>query len=291
MIRNTAFAMFFVMNLEFVTHTSETIDAQSGTVHPEELISYWDTRADSYLDGVAGELDDDRRTAWERAIGAECREALEFVRDTGRIPRILDLGCGPGFFEVLFAPYACSIDAVDASPQMIDRAVRNLKNRGIEHDTRFHVSDVTTLPFPDKTFDLAIARNVTWLLLNPEGAYAEWLRVLRPGGMLMIYDANWYRYLFDPAIDAQRRHDQAENYLEGWDEDAQADAAQELEFEKTSAKLPLSPILRPDWDVDTFKRLNASRVEADREAWRGIWTESERAYYGSSPMFMVKVTK
>ena len=46
-------------------------------------------------------------------------------------------------------------------------------------------------------FDVIVTRNLTWDLPHPESAYREWHRVLRSGGILLNFDANWYRYQFD----------------------------------------------------------------------------------------------
>ena len=48
-----------------------------------------------------------------------------------------------------------------------------------------------SLPFDDNSFDCIISRNVTWTLLDTKQSYQEWLRVLRPGGKILIFDANW----------------------------------------------------------------------------------------------------
>ena len=264
---------------------------KNNPVEFDHLVDYWDSRADSYSSGVLGELADNRRAAWEAAITKRASDTLDKAREAGRRPRILDLGCGPGFFEVMFIGWDCRVDAVDASLQMLDRARANIAELPGANSITFHEGDVSALPFADNAFDLALCRNLTWLLLEPERAYAEWLRVLRPGGRLLVFDANWYRYLFDSEIAARRNVDQAGNRLEGWDDEAQSDAAQEREFEKTAAQLPLSPVLRPQWDVEAFLRLGATHADADPDIWQEIWTENERSYYGSSPMFLAECTK
>ena len=46
----------------------------------------------------------------------------------------------------------------------------------------------------DNTFDMIVSRNVTWNLEHPDRAYYEWMRVLKPGGVLLNFDANWYHH-------------------------------------------------------------------------------------------------
>ena len=57
--------------------------------------------------------------------------------------------------------------------------------------------DAQNLEFEDGVFDVVISRNLTWNLKDPERAYREWCRVLKPGGKLLNFDANWYGYLYD----------------------------------------------------------------------------------------------
>ncbi len=126
---------------------------------------------------------------------------------------------------------------------------------------------------------------------DPEGAYCEWLRVLKPNGVLAVFDANWYLYLFDLEIAEKRKSDMANNALEGWDEDAQATSDEEKRSEEIARSLPLSPVVRPAWDLEVLDRLGAADVVADENVWQRVWTENEHSYYASSPQFLVKAVK
>ena len=256
----------------------------------EEIKSYWDGRATSYSNGVLGELADDRGEAWRKVMIREARNVLEAARLQGREPRVLDLGCGPGFFTVLFTQMGCQVDAVDTSAEMLDRARTNLAAAAPEAKAAFHQGDIASLPFEDDTFDLAVSRNVTWLMREPEATYAEWLRVLRTGGKFLAFDANWYLYLADPELAAARRADMDGNVLEGWDEEAQATSQQEDWCEQIARDLPLTPVVRPAWDEETLRALGAA-VRIDEGIWRELWTPNEQSFYASSPMFMVEAVK
>ena len=256
-----------------------------------EIEEYWDVRAESFSNGVRGELGDDRHIAWKRVLERAMSGCLAEAYLYGRTVRALDLGCGPGFFSIVLAELGCAVDAVDASAEMLECARANVDAAACSLQVSFHESDVTHLPFEDDTFDVVACRNLTWLMLDPEAAYAEWLRVLRPGGKLVVFDANWYRYLVDESIDAQRRIDQESNVPECWDEDSLATTAEEKHCEEIAARLPLTPVLRPAWDLEVLPRLGARHVRADEEVWGELWTESEQAYYGSSPLFLVDAVK
>ena len=257
----------------------------------KEFTAYWNGRAESYSNGVVGELADERKLAWERVLGEHVANVFEQATQQHRAPRVVDIGCGPGFFSVLFAERGCRVCAVDASEEMQLRAEHNV-NANVDHaDVDYVHSDFAELPLADDTFDLVVGRNVTWLMRDPEGAYAEWLRVLRPGGKLLMFDANWYRYLVDSEVAAQRAADQQNNVLEGWDEDAQATSDEEKRCEELATNLPLTNVLRPGWDVDALMRLGARSAHADEDVWLRVWSPNEQSYYRSTPMFLVEATK
>lgn len=258
----------------------------------EAVISeYWDERAESYSNGVRGELGDERSDAWRRVLERVTCGHVVGAQVEGRAARVLDLGCGPGFFSILFAEMGCAVDAVDASDEMLTHARANVMAEGLTDAVTFHQGGVTSLPFEDETFDIVASRNLMWLMRDPEAAYAEWMRVLLPGGKLVLFDANWYLYLFDERIDAKRRADQEGRRVEEWAEDARATTEEERRCEQFALELPLSSVVRPAWDLEALASLGATRVRADEHAWENLWTDSEYAYYASSPLFMVEASK
>jgi 2-polyprenyl-3-methyl-5-hydroxy-6-metoxy-1,4-benzoquinol methylase len=104
---------------------------------------------------------------------------------------VLDVGCSVGSIEMLFhlehpecARGTC-IEAVDISSEAIGRAnALNLPN------CTFRAYDGTTLPFPDGSFDLAIAIEVIEHVADKPGLIAEVWRVLRPGGRVFLTTPN-----------------------------------------------------------------------------------------------------
>lgn len=253
------------------------------------ITEYWDDRALTYSNGVRDELLGYGRCTWQRVLAHAIEGPLDEARAFGRPARALDLGCGPGFFSILLADEGCVVDAVDMSPQMLARAKANSAAAVPDAHIAFHRCDAADLPFAHETFDIAVSRNLTWLMRDPKRAYAEWLRVLRPGGRLLVFDANWYRYLVDGQVDAARRIDQCN--AEVYDEDSRATDDQERRCELIAAELPLTPVQRPQWDIRTLAQLGATHVSADENAWQEVWTPSEQRYYGSSPLFMIEATK
>src|SRR5262249_45282032 len=70
---------------------------------------------------------------------------------------------------------------------------------------RFEEADAEQLPFSSDSFDLAISRHVLWTLPHPEAAIDEWVRVLRPGGRLVVVDGQFDPgFLVEPSQNARR---------------------------------------------------------------------------------------
>lgn len=105
--------------------------------------------------------------------------------------RILDIGCGPGFYvaELLdeVGPEG-SVVGVDASAAMLAVAAHRCGGRP---NVAFHEADVHSLPAQDASFDRALCVQVLEYVQNVEPALAEMHRALRPGGRLVVWDVDW----------------------------------------------------------------------------------------------------
>ena len=56
---------------------------------------------------------------------------------------------------------------------------------------KLKILDAEKPEFPDATFDVVVSRNLTWTLPHAEEAYREWTRVLKKGGVLLNFDADY----------------------------------------------------------------------------------------------------
>lgn len=273
---------------------------------------YWDARARTYSNNVRGELAADRLAAWRDILSSRVAAVTQPGEAPASYPsatkgpvgedrfgqahavapvRALDLGCGPGFFTAILSGLGCQVTAVDSSACMLDHARENVTTHGNPEGVTYLQSDVASLDLPDASFDLVVLRNVTWLMEDPVGAYAEWRRVLKPGGRLLVFDANWYSYLVDARIDRARRADQANIEILGWDEDARSTEAQDRRCEQIALRLPLTYETRPGWDVQALTQLGFDRISVDNGVWRRVWSPGEQEFYASSPLFMIEAIK
>jgi arsenite methyltransferase len=127
--------------------------------------------------------------------------------------RVLDAGCGPGFYvaEILerVGPEG-SVVGVDASEPMLALAAKRCEGRD---NVSFEQGDVTALPVPDEDFDRALSVQVLEYVADIPAALRELFRVLRPGGRVLIWDVDWATVSWHSADPARM-----ERFLRAWDE-------------------------------------------------------------------------
>ena len=186
----------------------------------ETIRSYWNTRADGYSKSVMEEMEDAQKegTYWKTLLDKYLPKADN--------PKVLDLGCGPGFFTMMLGQRGCQMTAFDYSDGMLNQAKQNAASAGVTAE--FVQGDAQKLPFEDETFDMIVTRNLTWNLEYPEKAYKEWLRVLKKGGCILNYDGNYYLHYYDEARD-----------------------------------LPLSREKRPQWDINLLLEMGVKGLETE----------------------------
>ena len=99
--------------------------------------------------------------------------------------RILEIGAGTGK-NVNFYPCGATVTAIDLSQKMLDQARNKAHNRGAE--VEFRLADVQCLPYPDNSFDVAVATFVFCSVPDPVQGLREVRRVLKPGGRLFLLE-------------------------------------------------------------------------------------------------------
>lgn len=144
------------------------------------------------------EIEDDRVARYEQMFvwrdqqlilleGADLKPGL----------RVLDLGCGPGFFAAGLAGLVGESGHVDGA-DINARFVADANRRADRPNLKFHHVTDHRLPFADATFDRVIMKNVLEYVPDVAATLAEVFRVTKPGGRAHIIDSDWGFLLVEP---------------------------------------------------------------------------------------------
>ena len=142
-------------------------------------VSTFSVDADAEMERLNAQLD----LFWEQELALYQRSGL---RDG---IRVLDCGCGPGrLLTRLHALYpGLQSVGIETDPQLVDRAREAISEKNLR-GCRILQESIMALPFPDNSFDFAVARLVLEHLPDPVTALKEVRRVLKPGGRAVFVD-------------------------------------------------------------------------------------------------------
>jgi SAM-dependent methyltransferase len=102
--------------------------------------------------------------------------------------RVLEIGCGRGGFSRYLASEGADLVAADLSPAAVDMASRRLE----PHDSaEAVVASIEAIPYQRDSFDLVVSLDTIEHVPHPTRAVAELIRVLRPGGRLVLTTNNY----------------------------------------------------------------------------------------------------
>jgi SAM-dependent methyltransferase len=119
------------------------------------------------------------------------RIAADIAAITPDGARLLEVGCGPGRLSILLARrYGLDVTGLDLDPAMIERARANAERSGNGGERRpsFLVGDVSSLAFPDGSFDVVVTSLSMHHWADPTAGLTEIGRVLDPNGRALVWD-------------------------------------------------------------------------------------------------------
>jgi SAM-dependent methyltransferase len=105
---------------------------------------------------------------------------------------VLDAGCGVGHWGRVLAPFLsprATVVGVDREAAWVRKASAAAKSRGLR-GFRYRRGDVNHLPFEDARFDLVTCQTLLIHVPDPRATLREFMRVLKPGGMLILSEPN-----------------------------------------------------------------------------------------------------
>ena len=220
-----------------------------------------------------------RKNELENEMGQRWLHEIERFLPEGRSLNILDVGTGTGFFAILLAEKGHRVEGIDLTPAMLEEARTLAKQRNL--DITFREMDAQNLAYPDGTFDVVISRNLTWTLPDPERAYASWFRVLKPGGVLLNFDADYAAHVRSHSVQNRKvAPDSPYGHVGMTDALQQENDAITLSMDIGQA--------RPEWDGKVLTRIGFQSCQADTQVGKRLLGELDLT---TAPMFGIFARK
>jgi len=134
---------------------------------------------------------------WESPAGKLrwARRVKMLSKHLGAGMRVLELGCGTGYFTRELARSRADIVAIDVSPELLEIARANCSGRNV----RYEIQNASALSYPDGVFDSVVGSSVLHHL-EIEEALREIHRVLKAGGTIYFTEPN----MLNPQIAVQK---------------------------------------------------------------------------------------
>ena len=203
------------------------------TVLKKRITHYWSIRARAFADQRLRELDSPKARRWLEEIVPKLPESAD-----NKPLRVLDVGAGTGFFTFLLSPLGHEVVGIDLTPAMIAKAKE-------------------------------LARHLN---ISAERAYRAWAKLLRPGGVLINFDADYCREHCDelPKLHAHKDISPA-----CW-----------REYEAIKHELQPGQGVRPHWDAVLLRAAGFADIAFDHGVWQRIYSEIDE-FFNPTPIFVL----
>lgn len=144
----------------------------------DDIRDYWSDRAATFDDDPGHRIAEGAEMAAWRAL---------FARHLGPAGgrRLLDLASGTGEIARLCHDMGFEVTGLDWAEPMLDRARAKLPG------VTFLQADAERTMLPDGCMEIIVTRHLVWTLVDPAAAFAEWHRVLAPGGQVLVVDGDF----------------------------------------------------------------------------------------------------
>ncbi len=230
---------------------------------------YWSHRAEAFQGQRIREFEDEKRRLW-------LEEIYRYI-PPDRYCRVLDLGTGTGFLALVLAAEGHDAVGVDLTPEMIQRA--RMTAGLLDINAEFLVMDAEKPDFPPESFDVLVTRNLTWTLPHLPEAYRAWFDLLRPGGVLINFDADYARAAATDPDQLPENH--AHKNLAQW---------MHAENEAITQAVAAGQQPRPQWDVQLLAKAGFERIQVDFGVWKRIYARIDE-FYNPVPIFTIAAFK
>ena len=109
-------------------------------------------------------------------------------KHVGQTAAVLEIACGPGLTLLELAQAGFSVTGLELDPELC--RIAEAAARQFRLDARIVAGDACRLPFADHSFDAVYSRSFFEHVYDVDLALSEQIRILRPGGLLVVSDGN-----------------------------------------------------------------------------------------------------
>lgn len=207
---------------------------------------------------------------------------------------VLEVAAGTCAFGRMVAPHVAHVTEFDVTEAMLDVGKKEAAKAGITN-VSFILGTAENMPFGDSTFDIVMSRLAFHHFENPETVYKEMVRVLKPGGKLVVIDMKAREEeVRDTADDIERHRDPSH-----------VRCLSESEFRKMAEEASLSvdfcqtipvPVSLEAWmdltkvpqtQRDKFRKLMQEDIDGGRKTGFEPYVREGKIYFDHRWMLMI----
>ena len=235
------------------------------------IVHYWSHRASSFEGQREREFHSYMKDLW-------LAEIRKYIPEGGEKLKVLDVGTGSGFFAFLMVEEGHDATGIDLTEEMIKGAKNTSKKLNLDAD--FLVMDAENPEFADECFDVILTRNLTWTLPHVNRAYDQWYRLLKPGGVLINFDAD-YCGRAEECVEEALPENHAHKLIS---------PSMQQENDAITMELAAYQNPRPQWDVELLTNIGFERIVIDNGVYKRLYIKKDE-FYNPAPLFLIAAYK
>lgn len=231
----------------------------------DEIRDFWSERAATFDKSVGHEVfSEAERRGWHRLI------KKHLGAGAGR--SLLDMACGTAVISHLMHDMGFKVTGLDWSEAMLEQARAKAVKRGT--DIRFIMRDAENTHEPDDSYAAITNRHLVWTLVDVPAAFAEWFRLLEPGGRLLIIDGNMGRQSW-----VARLHKTIDRVLGRPDAKGHMDPAMAERHKRIRSEVYFNDGMPAEAVVALLEVAGFVDCVVDRNLWDIHWAQARKATF------------
>jgi ubiquinone/menaquinone biosynthesis C-methylase UbiE len=226
---------------------AQVIDGNNKKIK-QQIQRYWNGRAGKYDKSYGHSIfTDEQKQTW--------LDTLQRNLNCPKGAKVLDVGCGTGFLSLLLAELGFAVTGVDLAREMMAEGQKKAVERDLEIE--FINGDAESPPVDAQSFQAVVSRHLLWTLPDPERAVANWMKLVVPGGRVVVIDGVWV----SRGAGAKLQYKLADliAFLKG----NPRHSSWEKTYVNDPAELPFMGGAEPERVVELFNRVGFDKVDMD----------------------------